>query len=157
MGRAVARQEYVVTDSSRTIRAGRSHLANTTSSSRMTSHHQPVVTPSDAQHLAGLTHNDIDLRTHRIHPSVPRVVVAGHAVESEAKTPSGVRTLALDPDTYQALVEYLMAWEEERYLLGHRRQLLFVWPNGNPLHPDTITVLFHKHCQAAGLLRILGE
>jgi integrase len=32
--------------------------------------------------------------------------------------------------------------------------LLFVWPDGRPLHPDTITALFHKHCDAAGLPRI---
>jgi hypothetical protein len=49
MGRAVARQEYVITHSSRTIEAGRSQPANTTSSSRMTSHHRTVVTLSDAQ------------------------------------------------------------------------------------------------------------
>ena len=104
--------------------------------------------------LAGLTRYDVDLKAHRIHPSTPRVVAAGHAVESDAKTRSGLRSLALDPDTYQALVEYLMAWEEERYLLGQRRELLFVWPNGNPLHPDTITALFHQHCAAAGLPRL---
>ena len=34
------------------------------------------------------------------------------------------------------------------------RQLLFVWPDGRPLHPDTITALFHRHCDAAGLPRI---
>lgn len=104
--------------------------------------------------LAGLTRYDIDLETHRVHPSTPRVVVAGQAVESEAKTRSGVRSLALDPDTHQALVDYLMLWEEERYLLGQRRELLFVWASGKPLHPDTITALFHKHCEAAGLPRI---
>ncbi|GAB3785172.1 site-specific integrase [Nocardioides ungokensis] len=104
--------------------------------------------------LAGLTRNDIDLRTRRVHPSVPRVVVAGHAVESEAKTRSGIRSLALDPDTCAALDDYLVVWEEEGILLGQHRRLLFVWPNGNPLHPDTITALFHKHCEAAGLPRI---
>ena len=34
------------------------------------------------------------------------------------------------------------------------RELLFVWPDGRPLHPDTITALFHRHCAAAGLPRI---
>lgn len=59
--------------------------------------------------LTGLTRNDIDLESHRVHPSTPRVVVAGRTVGSEAKTRSGVRSLALEPDTYQALVEYLMS------------------------------------------------
>ena len=31
---------------------------------------------------------------------------------------------------------------------------MFVWPDGRPLHPDTITALFHKHCESAGLPRI---
>ena len=39
-------------------------------------------------------------------------------------------------------------------LLGQTTQLLFVWSDGRPLHPDTITALFHKHCEAAGLPRI---
>jgi len=39
-------------------------------------------------------------------------------------------------------------------LLGQDTHLLFVWPSGQPLHPDTITALFHKHCTAAGLPRI---
>ena len=104
--------------------------------------------------LAGLARSDIDLKAGRVHPSTPRVVVAGRTVESEAKTRSGVRSLALDPDTNQALDDYLVAWDEERYLLGQPRQLLFVWPNGNPLHPGATTALFHKHCEAAGLPRI---
>ena len=53
--------------------------------------------------LAGLTRSEIDLKARRVHPSTPRVVVAGRATESEAKTRSGVRSLALDPDTNQAL------------------------------------------------------
>jgi integrase len=48
----------------------------------------------------------------------------------------------------------VQTWDQERELLGQETQLLFVWPNGNPLHPDTISALFHKHCEAAGLPRI---
>jgi len=104
--------------------------------------------------LAGLVRNDIDLTLRRVSPSAPRVVVAGRAIESEAKTRSGRLVLALDPDTTAALDDYLIAWEEEGYLLGQTRRLLFVWADGRPLHPDTITALFHKHCEAAGLPRI---
>jgi len=80
--------------------------------------------------------------------------VAGRARESEAKTRSGERRLALDPDTCRALSDYVILWQEEGYLLGQERRLLFIWPDGRPLHPDTITALLHKHCAAAGLLRI---
>lgn len=104
--------------------------------------------------LAGLRHGDIDLQARTISPSTPRVVVAGRAEESEAKTHSGVRNLALDPDTLEALREYLTGWREERLRLGQETQLLFVWPSGRPLHPDTITALFHEHCKAASLPRI---
>ena len=29
-----------------------------------------------------------------------------------------------------------------------------MWSNGQPIHPDIITGLFHKHCAAAALPRI---
>ena len=104
--------------------------------------------------IAGLRRHDIDFVHDRVSPSSPRVVVAGHAQESETKTRAGVRSLALDPTTRAALLDYVRVWDEERALLGQDTQLLFVWPNGQPLHPDTITALFHKHCQAAALPRI---
>jgi integrase len=104
--------------------------------------------------LAGLTRQDVDLVHKRVSPSVPRVVVAGRAVESETKTRAGVRSLALDPDTTAALHDYIERWSVERRLLGQGSQLLFVWPDGRPLHPDTITSRFHKHCIEAGLPRI---
>jgi integrase len=104
--------------------------------------------------LAGLTYGDIDLLHGRVSPSTPRVVVAGHAQESETKTRAGVRSLALDPETRAALDQFIGTWREERRLLGQDTQLLFVWPDGRPLHPDTITALFHRHRKAAGLPRI---
>ena len=104
--------------------------------------------------LAGLRRGDVDLEHGRVAPTVPRVVVAGKAELSETKTSSGDRSLALDPTTWEALREYIVAWDKERYLLGQTTQLLFIWPSGTPLHPDTITALFHKHCEGAGLPRI---
>lgn len=104
--------------------------------------------------LAGLRVGDIDFETRTVSPSAPRVVVAGYALQSEAKTSSGVRNLALDPDTLRALREYVETWARERHLLGQDTELLFVRPDGRPLHPDTITSLFHEHCRRAGLSRI---
>jgi integrase len=104
--------------------------------------------------LAGLQRHDIDFRTRMISPSTPRVVVSGRAVESEAKTRSGIRNLALDPVTLEALRDYIVTWDTEREALGQDTDLLFVWSNGRPLHPDTITALFHQHCERAGLPRI---
>jgi hypothetical protein len=70
------------------------------------------------------------------------------------KSAAGERVIALDPATREGLVDYIRGREEERQLLGQLSQLLFVWPDGRPLHPDTITALFHKHRQAAGLPKI---
>ncbi|HET9842412.1 MAG TPA: site-specific integrase, partial [Nocardioides sp.] len=104
--------------------------------------------------LAGLLRHDIDLHHGTVTPSRPRVVAAGSAIESDTKTRAGERSLALDPTTWDALRDYLAVWDEERELLGQTTQLLFVWPDGQPLHPDTITELFHRHCEKAGLPRI---
>jgi integrase len=104
--------------------------------------------------LAGLTRRDIDLASGRVSPTTTRVVVDGHAAESDPKTTSGERTLALDPVTRAALETYIATWAEERRLLGQAHELLFVWPDGKALHPDTITALFHRHVAAAGLPRI---
>jgi len=105
---------------------------------------------NDARHLPS-RHQPV-LPT--ITPSTPRVVVNGHAQDSRAKTRAGERLLALDPATRAALSAYVSTWHQERQLLGQDSDMLFVWPHGAPLHPETVTALFHKHCQAAGLPRI---
>lgn len=104
--------------------------------------------------LAGLHRYDVDLEHARVSPTTTRVVVAGRTQESDPKTASGERTIALDPDTAGELRDYIRTWTDEREILGQRGGLLFVWPDGRPLHPDTITSLFHRHTDGAGLPRI---
>lgn len=104
--------------------------------------------------LAGLTAEDIDLVHARVAPGTTRVVVDGYAQTSRTKTASGERNLALDPDTAAALAGYLRTWGAERAALEQSTRLLFVWADGRPVHPDTITALFHRHCTTAGLPRI---
>ena len=58
---------------------------------------------------------------------------------------SGERVLALDPTTWDVLQHYIVMWDRERELLGRDTDLLLVWLNGRPIHPDTITDLFHRH------------
>jgi integrase len=62
--------------------------------------------------LAGLLRHDVDLHHGRVTPSAPRVVVDGRAYESETKTRSGERSLALDPTTSEALRDYIVFWDE---------------------------------------------
>ena len=104
--------------------------------------------------LAGLLSTDVDLKRARVSPSAPRVSVDGQVTESDTKTEAGVRVMALDPQTLEALRAFIEEWREERRLLGQASKLLFVWPDGTPIHPDTITSLFHKHVAAAGLPKI---
>jgi hypothetical protein len=104
--------------------------------------------------LAGLLSTDIDFKHARLSPSSPRVSVDDRVCESDARTEAGNRVMALDPQTLQALREYVDIWAEERRILSQPSKLLFVWPDGTPVHPDTITALFGKHVADAGLPRI---
>jgi integrase len=87
--------------------------------------------------LAGLLRDDVDLVRARVSPSVTRVVVAGHVHESETKTTAGIPSLALDPDTRDALRSFIDTWELERHLLSQNTQF-FVrvarWPTAAPRH-----------------------
>jgi integrase len=62
--------------------------------------------------LAGLRDEDVDLVLGRIGPSTTRVTVAGRVQESVPKTDAGDRSLALDPETWQALTDYLASWRQ---------------------------------------------
>jgi integrase len=104
--------------------------------------------------LAGRLSTDINFRHATVSPSAPRVSVDGQVQASGTKTEAGKRVMALDPQTLLALREYVEEWAEERRLLGQDSRLLFVWPDGTPLHPDTMTALFGKHLAAAGLPKI---
>jgi integrase len=101
--------------------------------------------------LAGLREEDFDLRSARVTPAVPRVVVDGHAQSSEPKTAHGYRTLALDPVTVAAVRTHLKRWRAERRAVGHMSPLLFCWPDGRPVHPQTITDRFFRLSKEAGL------
>ena len=52
--------------------------------------------------LAGLRWSDIDFARARLTPRLPRVSVNYQVHESDTKTPSGRRSLALDPATLEA-------------------------------------------------------
>lgn len=101
--------------------------------------------------VVGLRREDVDLDAGTVVPSVPRVVVDGQAAESETKTEAGERPRALDPVTLAALRAHIERWEGERAEFGHTNDLLFCWPDGSQIHPDTVTDWFQNHARAAGL------
>jgi integrase len=69
--------------------------------------------------------------------------------ESDPKTPSGRRSLALDPATLQALGTHRRRQAEERAVieLADTNDVVFTWPDGRPLHPDLITDWFQRHAK----------
>jgi site-specific recombinase XerC len=46
---------------------------------------------------------------------------------------------------------HLKRWRKERREVGHTSQLLFCWPDGSPVHPQTITDRFFRLAQSAEL------
>ena len=99
--------------------------------------------------LAGLRWSDIDFTRARLTPRLPRVAVNYQVHESDTKTPSGRRSLALDPATLKALGEHRRRQAEERTVieLADPNDLVFTWPDGRPLHPDLITDWFQRHAK----------
>jgi integrase len=107
--------------------------------------------------LAGLRWVDVDLEAGRVSPRRPRVVVDYAVVESDAKTPKGRRSLALDPVTLAALKAHQVRQAEEKTIVGPGYQdsgLVCTMPDGSPIHPQRISAWFVQHTRAAGLPRI---
>src|SRR5512143_2501194 len=101
--------------------------------------------------VAGLRRQDVDLDAGTVVPARPRIVIDGQAAESETKTEAGHRPRALDPVALGALRARVAQWEQERAEFGHTTDLLFCWPDGGRIHPDSITDWFQQHARAAGL------
>jgi integrase len=84
-------------------------------------------------------------------------VVDNAVVESDAKTPKGRRSLALDPVTLAALKAHQVRQAEEKTIVGPGYQdsgLVCTMPDGSPIHPQRISAWFVQHTRAAGLPRI---
>jgi integrase len=84
------------------------------------------------------------------------VVVDYAVVESDAKTPKGRRSLALDPATLAALRAHQGRQAEEKALVGGSQDsgLVLTMPDGSPIHPQRLSAWFLQHTSAAGLPRI---
>lgn len=83
-----------------------------------------------------------------------RVIAGGQAMDSDGKTVRSRRQLALDRRTAAALADHLAMLAEERRLHGADYQdhgLLFCWPDGRPIYPETITDHFNRLVDRAGL------
>jgi integrase len=105
--------------------------------------------------LAGARRDGLSLDAGTLTIEITRVVVDGQVIESDGKTDSAQRTLALDPFTLAALKLHVEMLDQVRADLGPDCQdhgLLFC--SGMPPHPDTITRRFHRLAEKAGLPKI---
>jgi hypothetical protein len=104
-----------------------------------------------AENWPACASNGVDLNNGRITNSTTRVVVGGRAEDSDTKTHSSRRSVALDPMTLDALRSYVRLWDIEHAEFQHQGTLLFCWPDGRPIHPETISDWFAQHSIAAAL------
>ncbi|AEH08444.1 MULTISPECIES: site-specific integrase [Protofrankia] len=107
--------------------------------------------------LAGIDRDGLDLDAATLVIADTRVVVGGKAIDEDGKSDSGRRMIALDAPTVAILREHLTMLDRERESWSgdypdHGK--LFVYEDGRPIHPDTITRRFNRLVDRAGLPRI---
>jgi integrase len=105
----------------------------------------------------GLRWQDVDLVAPSIAIRQTRVQLGYETIVSTPKTQNGRRLVALDPATAAALSELRTRREEES--AGEDRTLepgdiVFTDEQGEPLHPERATRLFHKASKKAGVPEI---
>jgi integrase len=103
---------------------------------------------------AGARTNLLDLTARTLTVFETRVVAAGKAQASDGKSERSRRVLALDKRTAAALAAHQQMLVTERAAFGADycdHGLLFCWPDGRPIHPDTITEQFNRLVDRAGV------
>jgi integrase len=103
---------------------------------------------------AGARRHHLDLPSRTITLWDTRVIAGGQAHGSDGKTSRSRRRLALDHRTIAALTTHLATLDQERATFGSgytQHGLLFCWPDGRPLYPDTISEQFNRLVDRAGL------
>ena len=115
--------------------------------------HLAATTGMRRAELAGLRWQDVNLEAGRL--AVSRGLVSVNYAVTESGTKSGkVRVVDLDPATVAALREHRRAQAAERLALGaayQDRGLVFCREDGEPVHPERLTVMFRRHVAAADL------
>jgi integrase len=107
--------------------------------------------------LAGVERDMLDLDQGIVTIENTRVVVNGHATNSDGKTESSRRTISLDPFTVAALRRFVEMIDGEREAFGISypdHGMLMCFEDGRRLHPDTVTSRFNRLVDQAGVRRI---
>jgi integrase len=107
--------------------------------------------------LAGVERDMLDLARGTLTVENTRVVVKGHATDSDGKTEGSRRTISLDPFTVAALRQHVEMIDREREAFGasypdHGKLMCFA--DGRRPHPDTVTSRFNRLVDQAGVRRI---
>jgi integrase len=107
--------------------------------------------------LAGVERDMLDLDQGMVAIENTRVVVKGHATDSDGKTEGSCRTISLDPFTVSALRQHVEMIDSEWEAFGasypdHGKLMCF--EDGRRLHPDTVTARFNRLVDQAAVRRI---
>jgi integrase len=106
--------------------------------------------------LAGLTWRALDLDAARLEVSQQLVATRGGVSFGPPKSARSRRTIALDPETVDALRRHRDTQLLERDVAGpvyEDRDLVFCDELGGPIHPQRLTEWFGRHRRAAGIPR----
>lgn len=88
--------------------------------------------------LLGLKWIDVDLQSRELTVCRQRVEITGRIIDSLPKTDAGMRAIALDRDTTEALERHRSSDWSSPAADG----FVFCWPGGRPLRPDWLTHRF---------------
>ena len=104
--------------------------------------------------IAGLRWRDLDLEAGVLHVRQTRVVVDYKVLDSSPKTEKARRAVGLDPGTVAALRSHRARQTEEMFGFGRQRNddgFVFVREDGEPYHPQRLTIMLAERARAAGL------
>ncbi|PPK90848.1 site-specific recombinase XerD [Kineococcus xinjiangensis] len=107
--------------------------------------------------LAAVRRTRLDLEAQTLTVEDTRVVINGRVADSDGKTRSGRRMIALDDFTIKHLRAYLAGLDAEREAFGASypdHDHVAVSPEGRCLSPDTFTRRFNRLVDRAGVPRI---
>jgi integrase len=103
--------------------------------------------------LAGLRWGDWHRGTHRLSIARSRQVVSGRAVEVAVKTRTSRRCIDLDNDTERVLRAWWCRQDRDGHLVG-TSDPIFTNITGDPVHPESISQLFHRQVRRLDMPRI---
>ncbi|MGH2787212.1 MAG: tyrosine-type recombinase/integrase [Actinomycetota bacterium] len=107
--------------------------------------------------VLGLRWRDIDLDAARASIRQTIVCVRHEICFSEPKTKKGKRSVPLAPETVAVLRAHRKRQAEERLAIGaayEDRDLVFAGPNGSPLDPESVSLVFDRRVARSGLPRV---